>query len=570
MRGGMMASQHASGSIILKLAIVFMAIVLVMVITIPGDIWINEAKSQKECRHNMVSLYEAHAYYYKLKKHYAYDMNDLTLTIQNDSSLMKRQKIVDHTNRLKNAMEGYLNSTLVNNLNKISSNIKNITDDLDQNERYFRSQEQEILDKNIFATGEEMKLKLSSLRGNFENYRLAILALDSLWQLRRDLADFSLQAAARRAGELATSVNNYLPGINFDSINDLWRPLSGELTAFLNVVNSVEILKNKTTIADRVADFQGEIDNGLSAVLAKSRGTEIQETQDKLADINAVYQEFLSDFLVTNNFAQFALTESDSLLMNLNENNFYAPFQRKPYIVSLGDSMNIRIEDPTLLDKLKDMTMTDVDRVKNLPFMQPMLSYAQALDSIKSYYMMVKQNFRRNIDITIKTKELDDVIPRLKEVAVFGAYEDYQNLVDRVPVTDSYSEIKDNIAKSLIATGSFVQVYEGQFFGKLDTLHIEMINQLEDFNRILASVRNNTFDFNWAIDRLNQNLSQIKSVQGSAVLPVLHSIEDDLKNLYVFASGGDERTVYGIFKSSIINHGKVYGKSAIRSWEEEV
>lgn len=565
-----MASQHAKGSIILKLAIVFMAIVLVLVITIPGDIWQNEVEAQKECRHNMVSLYEAHAYYYRLKKHYAYDMNDLILTIQNDSSLMKRQKIVDHTTRLKNAMEGYLNSTLVSNLNKISSNVKNIIDDLDQNERYFRSQEQEILDKNIFATGEEMKLKLSSLRGNFENYRLAILALDSLWQLRRDLSDFSLQASARRAGELATSVNTYLPGINFESIGDVWAPISRELTAFLNVVNSVQILKNKTTIADRVADFQGEVDNGLSAVLAKSRGTEIQETQDKLADINAVYQEFLSDFLLTNNFAQFALTESDSLLINLNDNNFYAPFERKPYIVSLGDSMDIRVEDPTLLDKLKDMTMTDVNKVKNLPFMQPMLSYAQTLDSIKTYYMMVKQNFRRNIDITIKTKELDDVIPRLKDVAVFEAYGHFQNLVDRIPVTDSYSEIKDNIAKSLIATGSFIQVYEGQFFGKLDTLHIEMINQLEDFNRILASVRNNTFSFNWAIDQLNQHLSQIKSVQGSAVLPALHTIEDDLKDLYVFASEGDVRTVYGIFRSSIINHGKVYGKTAIRSWEEEV
>jgi hypothetical protein len=136
-------------------------------------------------------------------------------------------------------------------------------------------------------------------------------------------------------------------------------------------------------------------------------------------------------------------------------------------------------------------------------------------------------------------------------------------------VTDSYSEIKDDIASSLIATGSFIQVYEGQFFGKLDTLHLEMIAQLEDFNNILSSVRRNTFDFNWAIEQLNQSISRIKSVQGSAVLPTLKAVEADLKDLFIFASEGDEKTVYGIFNMSVVNHGKVYGRTAIKSWEEE-
>ncbi len=400
-----MSSQQPKGSVLLKLAIVIMVVVLVLVIIVPGEIWTDEAKAERDCRINMISLYEAHAYYYKLKNHYAYDMNDLILTIQNDSSLMLRQRIVNHTNRLKNSMESYLQSTMVDNLNKISSNIKNIIDDFEQNERYFRSQDQEILDKKIFATGQELKLKLSSLRGNFESYRLSIVALDTLWQLRRDLADFPLQTSARQAGNLAQAINEQLPNINFDAMTSIWNPLSQEITTFLNVVNSVEKLKSTTTVADRVADFQGEIDAGFSAILSKSIGSEIQESQEKLADMNAVYQEFLGDYLVTNNFAQFALSETDSLMINLNENNFYAPFKKKPYVIALGDSLDIRVEDPTLLDKLKEMTSPDVEKIRNMPFMQPMLTYAQTLDSIKTYYMMVKQNYRRNIEVTIKTKE---------------------------------------------------------------------------------------------------------------------------------------------------------------------
>ena len=565
-----MSSQQPKGSIFLKLAIVLMVIVLIIVIVIPGEIWTDEASAEKECRNNMVSLYEAHAYYYKLKNHYAYDMNDLILTIQNDSSLMLRQRIVNHTNRLKNAIESYLATDIPENLNKISTNIKNISDDLEQNDRYFRSQDQEILEKNIFATSQELKLKLSSLRSNYESYRLAIQSLDSLWQLRRDMADFSLQGSARRAGDLGESINSYLANIKYDQIQSVWNPLSSEITTFLNTVNSVNKLKSATTVADRVADFQGEIDEGFSSILSGNLDAEISDANEKLADIQATYQEFLNDYLVTNNFAQFVLTETDSLLINLNENNFYTPFDREEYVVGFGDSLDIRVEDPTLLGELKTKTMTDVEKVKNLPFMSPMLVYAQTLDSIKAYYMMVKQNYRRNIEVTIKTKELDEVIPRLKEVAVFEAYNNYQNFVDRVPATDSYSEIKDNIATSLIASGSFIQVYEDQFFGKLDTLHLEMISQLEDFNNILSSVRRNTFDFNWAIDQLNQNLAQIKSVQGSAVIPTLKSVEEDLKELFIFASEGDERNVYGIFSTSVVNHGKVYGRTAIKSWEEEI
>jgi len=564
-----MSSQQPKGSILLKIAIVIMVVVLILVITVPGEIWTKEASEEKECRNNMVSLYEAHAYYYKLKQTYATDMNDLILTIQNDSSLMLRQTIVNHTNRLKNSVEAYLNTTLVNNLNTISTNISNIIEDLEQNERYFRSQDQEILDKNIFSIGQDLKLKLSQFRGNFDGYRQTIQALDSLWQLRRDLADFSLQASARRAGDLAKSINEYLPEIPFDEMENMWNPLSRELTSFLNLVNSVDKLKSATTVADRVADFQGEIDASFSSISSRSKDSELRETEEKLDDLNNVYQEFLNDFLVTNSFAQFALTETDSLLINLNESNFYTPRNQKPYMISFGDSMDIRVEDPTLLEKLKDMTMPDVEKIRNLPFMQPLLTYGGTLDSIKTYYLMVKQNYRRNIEVTIKTKELDDVIPRLREVAVIEAYSDYQNFIDRVPATDSYSEIKDNIASSLIATGSFVQVYEGQFFGKLDTVHIELINHLEDFNNILSSIRNNTFDFNWAINQLNQNLSQIKSIQGSAILPSLGGIEEDLKALFVFASEGADDRVYGIFKTSIVNHGKVYGRTAVKSWEEE-
>jgi hypothetical protein len=183
--------------------------------------------------------------------------------------------------------------------------------------------------------------------------------------------------------------------------------------------------------------------------------------------------------------------------------------------------------------------------------------------------MGVKRTYRRNLDITIKTKELDDLLSRIKEVGAFSAYSSYKSFIDLVPQSDSFSEIRDVSAEALIATGSFIQIYNDNFFGKLDTLHKELIGHLNEFESLVSEMRRNQFSFTWAMDNFNTSLNAIKSPTGSEVVPKLQQIKTGLEEVYIFAGEGDDRTVNGVFSTQIVNHGKVFGRTTQMSWEEE-
>lgn len=566
-----MAKTQGKGSIILKLLILILVVVLILAINLPGEIWTQEESLMSSNQRNMSSIYEAHRHYYSNNAQYTTDISELTHMIENDSALILRQDIVNHTLSLRDAMEEFLNIPVIYSLNQISSNIKNIEEDFDTNERYFKSQDPEILDKKIFDTSQELKLQLSTFRSGveYENYRSVVAYLDSLWQLRRNLTDYSLQSAARRASSLSQVISQNIQNIDFKSMETVWSPLSNRLTSFLNTVNSVEKLKTLTTIADRVADFQDEISSGFKAVNSLQPSRSYQAAQDATAQIEQVYQTFLADFLVTESFAQYSLSETDSLLINLSEDNFFTPIDRQPYIVTFEDTAGLTVEDPTLLAELKDMATKEAESAKQLPILQSFSEYEEELDSLQQFYMMVKKQYRRNLDITIKTKELDDVIDKTKEVLAYESYSKLKAFAEEVPSSNSYSQIKAKSEDALVSVGSFIQIYENNIFGNLDTVHIKIVDHLNEFNQILSKIRRNRYSFDWAIDTLSSSLTKIKTIPTETVIPSLKKIEENLKVVFLFASEGKEIPVYGVFKTKIVNNGKVYGTTGRKSWEEE-
>jgi len=489
-----MSDQQGKGSIVYKLVIVLLVVLLVFVITIPGTIWTREAQTMEKSRTNMITLYEAHTYYHNLTGQYTTDQNALITEVKNDSALRLRLEIVNHTNRLKESIENFLNSPLILNINLISSNITKTEEDFESNRRYFRSQEPEILEKNILGQAEELQLQLSTFRSGveYENYRMAILGIDSLWQLRRDLTDYSLQSAARRAGNLAETVINYLPNIDFKALNNTWKPLSVRITNFLNEVNSINKLKMQTTVADRVSDFQDEVASGFAQILGLNQQSAINKARNAAEEITRVYQEFLADFLVTEKFAQYRLSKTDSLLLTLGEDNFYTPTDKKAYLVFFDDSTGVSVEDPTLLSELRNRVNPTVQMIKDLSFMPGYSKYFNELDALQKFYLDVKADYRRNLEVTIKTKELDEIISKLKDSQVLSAYTELQAFVDIVPNSDSYNMIKMQIESALIKADIFKQIYENKLFGQFDTLHVQMTGHLSDFNNILSGVRRNT------------------------------------------------------------------------------
>jgi hypothetical protein len=255
-------------------------------------------------------------------------------------------------------------------------------------------------------------------------------------------------------------------------------------------------------------------------------------------------------------------------LLSINPENFVTPADKKPYIVNFDDTAGVSIEDPTLLSELRSQTKSVVEDVGNLAFMSPLAEYQQKLALLKTYYMEVKAANRRNLEVTIKTKELDEVISKLNDTPIISAHGKLQSFVDRVPNSDSYADISAQIESALINSDIFSQIYEDQLFGNFDTLHVQLIGHLDEFNQILSQVRRNTFSFDNYITEFNALHTQIESTSSANLLPAINSIEEDLTELFLFASEGLEKNVYGLFSTKIENHGKVFGKIGLKSWEE--
>ena len=558
-----MASQDGKGSIILKFFIVLLAVALIIVIILPGRIWQEEEMVKSTSRGNMATLYESYRYFHILTGFYTDDEREIIATIQNDSALIKRQMVVNHTDRIKNALETYLNSIPVKNLYQISFNLKNIEDDLEANKRFFRTIDE------INQEAEQIKQEISVLKSgmDFENYHLAAVDLDSLMQLRRDLTDYSLQSAGRLAVAFSENITDNLPLINFSGINQIWKPMSNRISDLMTAINKTK-LKNLTSVSDRVADFQRDADNGFSYFLKSYKSTDLNSTTAASEDLLNVYKEFLTDFIITEQYAQYNLSENDSLLINISETSFYTPDDKMRYIISYDDSSGLRVEDPTLLGELKSKAVNEADRISQLPFMPAFENYQKKIEELKEYYPQIKAKYRRNIDVMIKTKEVELVISELPNCAVYDAYLKEKSYIQVVPESDSYSEIKDHIEFALISLGSFKQVYSDNFFGNLDSVHIELIEQLNSFDEMLSKVRRNTFSLEPFVESLNSALAQIKSVSKESILPELQQIDENMKSLYLFASEGEEKTVYGVFKKRIVNYGKIYGAMGDMSWEE--
>jgi hypothetical protein len=457
-------------------------------------------------------------------------------------------------------MERFLSDPAIKNLYDISSNLKNIEEDLINNKRFFRTIEE------IDTEAEELKMQISSLRSGiqFEKYVVVVADLDSMWQLRRDLTDYSLQSAARLARSFSEDISKGLPSIDFSTMNQIWQPLSSRISDLMSSVEGSR-LKQLTSVADRVADFQRDASSGFSYFLNNSVGNSYS---DAAGDLATVYNEFLSDFLITEEYSQYTLNETDSLLINISERSFYTPRDNLKYIFSVDDSSRMRIEDPTLLEELKAMSDPTADEIRQLEFLAAFENYQDQIDSLRGFYPQIKTKYRRNIEVTIKTKEIEAVLDQLPPTAVFDAYLKTKSYADIVPQSVSYSEIKNETESALISISAFKQIYNDSFFGNLDTVHIELIDQLNQFNELLSQIRRNTFTLDYHIESLNSALSRIKSVQKESVLPKLQKIEENLKTAYIFASEGKEKSIYGLFATRIVNYGKIDGPTGRKSWEE--
>ena len=556
-----MADNKGRGSIFLKILIVVLAIVLIAVITIPAQLWEEETFELNTARANMTSIYEAERFYFRMNNSYTAEPGELLTVVRQDSTLQQQQEVVNNTNVLAALIDGYTSVPFVKSIRAISENIFRIEEDLEVNKRNFRVYE------DIKNETDDLKMHLASLNSSDQNinYVIAHSYIDSLVQLRRDMSDYSLQSCASKAKVYVDSLQSVIDKIDVDGFNQEWTPVSERVATLVRNINKTDLV-NQTSVSDRIKDFNIEINKSFETI-NNNMAQDFAKTSELSQEINDKYQAFLGNFLITSKPALYRLADSDSMVLHLTEENFYCPVSGSQLkILFSEDSSSVRIESPVLLTELRDKINPVAEEVKNLNAITAFNTYADTLKSIMEKAYTIRRALRKNTDIFIKYKEMEEIAGRYNDISVFSAKNDLNKLVEKTPVSESYGELKSLSETSLTGIRIFEQAYEENFFGNLDSLHKDFTVSMAEFDELLLKVRRlpkSIVLFEQDVELFNQLLADIKTQND----PNLASIEQQLGEIYLFASEGSSESRYGVFNKKIVNFGFI--DRGLKSWEEE-
>ncbi|HED11172.1 MAG TPA: hypothetical protein ENJ10_10835 [Caldithrix abyssi] len=561
-----MAKVSDKGSPLFVLLIILFSIALVIVITVPQKIWDTEKLEKTQAEYNMNSIYEAEKFYHRLTKKYTTNTDTLLNTLAQDSTLKMAEKLVEYTSQLRKLFVEYLDLPYVDALLTISKNINSISDDLTSNKRYFKMVE-EILNES-----EQLNLNLQVFHNDVKlpNYVAAVSALDSIYQLQRDLSDYNLQTAAMRLSQLTSNVNGHLPDVEINDFEEQWKDLTTRISAFVRKVNSSKVAKFTST-ADRIKDFNAAVNTSLQRIAQLNKEDNINKAREIQAKIDAAYQTFLKDFIVTNRTAQYRLAEQDSQVLYISKDNFISPINGEPYLILIDqDSADVKVESPVLLKELKEKVEPVAREAAAFTFLPPFGAYADTLAVIHKKALDIKKKIRRNIEITIKNKEIDESFGKYRESTEYAAYKDLKDFIDVAQNSLSFSDIVEASEKGRNAISIFKQIYGENLFNNIDSIHAKIKADLEEYNSILAKVRRlprGVENFEKDIAVLDALVARMKEAKSTTDVAKLSDLQKQLEELILFAADGITIPQYYIFKKSIKNVGYIYKNT--RSWEEK-
>ncbi len=556
-----MAKTTGSGSIILKLVIVLLSIILIAVIIIPGRIWDQENQEMNVAHSNMSSIYEAEKFYKKIKGTFTTDPAELLRVVRQDSSLQKLQDVVNNTRELTSLLDAYSEIPFIHSLRVINENMDQIREDLDNNRHNFR------LYEDIKNEAENLKVQIAALGGidKFPNYVKATALLDSLAQLRQDLSDYSLQSGAARTKAVVDTLQKVIGNINTNGLYVEWKPISDRLEAFTKTVLRSSLV-NVTSVGDRVRDFRKLIDEHFKKITQINVNQAIGKSDEIAKALDAKYQEFLGNYLVTSQRALYRLADADSMVLHLTEDNFYCPVTGDQIkILFPEDSMHVQVESPVLVPELNSRLSAISEQVKGLNALPAFKAYLDTLQYIKAKAYAIRKRLRKNTDIFIQYKEVEEIISKFADISVVNAYNDLQKLSSDVEGNESFNSMKSLAENGLNGIRIFKQAYSENFFGNLDSLNNNLIGSLQQYDSLLTKVRRlpkGIINFEEDIVTLNGMLNSLKSAKDDAY----GDIEKALGDVYLFASEGTTQRVYGVFNKKIVNFGYIYKDS--KSWEE--
>jgi hypothetical protein len=356
--------------------------------------------------------------------------------------------------------------------------------------------------------------------------------------------------------------------MDINGLENEWKPLSSQVQQFVSDIKKNDDIMKLTSAADRIKEFDENIDDAFAKVKSANINQDVTTAKGISDQLKEAYNTFLTDFVVTSKAALYKLSLADSLVIHLTEDNFYSPVTNEMYkIIITDDSSAVKVESPILVKELKAKIDPIVQELNALDIQPRFKAYLDTMESIKTKAYEIRRELRKNTDVFIKYKEIEENINKFNDISVISANNDLKNFVEITPSSESFSELNTQLENALNGVRIFHQAYSQNFFGNLDSLHRDLKTNMEEFNELLGSVRRlpkgvEKFEAEFSeLDQLEQNIKDLN------IVPQLEKLETQVSNALLFASEGEEKTVYGIFNKKIENLGYIYKDN--KSWEEE-
>ncbi|MBN2366302.1 MAG: hypothetical protein EH225_10115 [Calditrichaeota bacterium] len=564
-----MAAKGSKGSIILEILIVLMALLLVAVIIVPNQIWKEEEKITQTCRNNLTSLYEAERFYYQHNNVYTDSLSKMLAFVQSDSGLNKRQTLVSLTNSFTQILDNILSVPSVNNISVISTAQFEITGDLVGNERYFRKYE------GVTETSREIIRDLNRIdsSASFPNFSKVKLFVDTLRYLKESVSDYSLQDAILRAINAVDSMKLYYPKIEREAFDQFWDEEYRKISTFISEIRATDISK-VSTVPDRLRKFIDQINSKVQDLNTSNIQSDIEKLEVERKNLDELHQKFLSPefFMLTKRKSLTKLIETDSLLINLSQDNFICPDAETVYIIDTTQARLI-VECPNLLDYFHQKFQKNIEPIRDIQLYNQIRQIDAIFDSTRIVLDEDRQLLRRYTDVLLMVKELLVEMDQLSN-AFFYRYAketiDFIDLIDREKQLSILKPAIENILNPLDTLGTRTRTRDvadlekqlNYFRGKL-----EKIDSTISEMRLPSSIRRRVVDTSEPFQAVFDVVTEMKNSFNPELGEKFHEVSKELEKTLLNALEGQSERVYVIFSKQHINHG--YIDSGEKSWEEE-
>jgi len=564
-----MVVKGSHGSIIPEILIILMTMLLIAVIFLPDQIWKEEAQTSKICRDNMNTLYETEQFYYHKNHTYTDSLSKLLTFVQNDSGINRRQSLVLLTNSFTKILYNVLSIPSIQNLSRVSQASFEITGDLAGNERYFRKNEQ------IATTSDEIIRDMMSLDSStlFPNFSRSKLFVDSIRTLKESITDFSLQIAVLRAINSTDFLSRYYPKIERDALSKFWKDESAKITKLIADIRATDIAK-VSSVADRLAKFIDQMNTNMRLFNASNASNDGQILEVEKQNLKELYQKFLSPdfFTLTQDASLPTLSENDSDIINLTQNNFICPDIKKPYLIDTQKT-GITIECPNLLDDFQKEVQTCIDPIRDLSLFERITRMAGIIENTKIVLDENGEELKRYTGVLLKIKKLQSEFEEINSIHFYRyAREIYEfiqlaNSEKRLSVLEPAIEDILNKIDTLVTHLEMADVsdlekkidYYQQKLQEIDLTIAEMKLPVNVRNRIKSNVE--------PFQAIYPLLEEVKNTFDAAHNTELRKTAKSLEKALVKVREGRKQSVYVIFSREHTHHGNI--TAGKKSWEKE-